>query len=651
MTIEDILKKCADTYYNQGSFYDLTDEEQDFIIEELEIPCQATVSDAMFDAIQNAYERKYGKSYSYVGSPIERTMGKVKLPFVMGSMNQLHNDEELMKWINPLWQYCCSAKLDGCSVGLVYREGKLVEAYTRGDGYEGQNILETVKRFGNHFPKTIPYDLELMVRGEIIVPKTDIPLMIQEMKEENGKEYANGRNGVAGAINSKIAPKSFVKYAHLVCYHIEGDFVRESEIFELLEEMGFETPEWAVLDGDKITGERMTQANVDLKNDYMYEVDGTIITQNLRLDKGYDTGTINPKMSKKYKVGCVDNYAETKVTGIKWSISKDGFLKPVVQFIPVQLDGTTVSNATGNNYKNIIDNKISVGSTIRLHKSGLIIPFIDEVVEYAETENYDLPNMDIFTSNGVDLVLNKQDWLNDEWLKYYNEILFQKTVYFCSKMGIEYAGEGNLRRLLPENLTECYTSNQGVYCLINYSKQYMIAILGVNGGKLYDSLHKCLKDVSQAQIFDALGSFGRGIGEKKLQKLIDKYETLDLSLEQVIETEGFAEITASQFIANKDNYKEWFGIINSNQNDFSFKSEEKILTSNVFQNIIVVFTGIRDKEMEARIITNGGKIASSLTKDVNLVITKDVNSNSSKITKARERGIEIISYDEAKERF
>lgn len=656
----DLLKKCSDCYYNTGDYYELAEDECNSIIETLNIPCQTLITDAMFDEIYNKTKQLYPSNEFFMQTGISaRSQEKVELPYVMGSMTELH-EGELLKWINPLWQYCLSAKLDGCSCGLLYKKGNLYKAYTRGDGYKGQDITKTIMRFNDKLPKTIPYtDSDLFIRGEIIIPKAEIQTLLDELNEETGRTYKNGRNSVAGCLNAKIAPEAFIKHAHILCYHIEGDFVRESAIFETLEKFGFETPRWKIIEGKYILKEDMVANNKDMKLNYDYEVDGTILTEELRVNKGFDTGTINPKCSKKFKVGCVNDYKESIIKNIIWQISKDGYAKPVININPIELDGAEVSFVTGNNYKNVIDNHISIGSVIKCHRAGQVIPFIDEVVKPAAIEDYNLPNDKFFTSNGTDLVfqesINFEELSDDEYSiyeQYLHEINLQKALYFCQKMEIEYAGEGNLRKMFTIGSLPGYTNNPYTYMLFTFSKEWYIHQLGVNGGKLYDSLCKMTQNMNKAKFFDAIGCFGRGIGEKKLQKLLDTYNNLNLTKSDILGVEGFAETTASQMTDLKyiTEYNVWTSIVESNQNSMSFAEKIKP-ASDTLKDLVVVFTGVRDKDMETYIANNGGKIASSVTKSVNLLITKDVNSTSDKIAKAKKNNVKVISYEQAKQQF
>ena len=148
---------------------------------------------------------------------------------------------------------------------------------------------------------------------------------------------------------------------------------------------------------------------------------------------------------------------------------------------------------------------------------------------------------------------------------------------------------------------------------------------------------------------DAVGAFGRGIGSKKLQKVIDKYNTLDVTYEQLMETEGFAEISSQQYVNNLILYHQWMDYMNNI--GYPIKIKEKKVVSNECANVNICFTGIRDKNLEEVIKEKGGKICSSVTKVCNVLVAKDPNSGSSKLKKAMDNGVEVISLDEAWSRY
>ena len=650
--IISLLKRCDESYTNIGEYYVLSDDEKELIKDFPNCSNADEVNDFVYDSIF------YKAKELYPDDPYFRTVGaethgvKVKLPFQMGSCTECHKNE-LKPWLLDNELYVIEAKLDGCSCELIYENGFLKQAYTRGDGTYGCEIKKHIIRF-NNIPFEIPYKEYIAIRGEVIVKKQDFEDMAQELKQEVGKTYKNIRNSVAGLLNSKVCPESFTKYAKFVAYHIENKpELPELEKLTFLNNQGFEVTSYIYKDGKDICEEDMTDFIKQLKLNYDYEIDGIVLKLNTILDeyKGYDTGTLNPSYMRKYKVGAVDSFGISDVVDIVWDISAFGYLKPIIKIKPVDIDGSTIEFITGNNYKHITDNKISIGAKVKVIKAGSVIPFCDSVVEYAQEENYNIPNKHIWYSNGVDIIFKKDVkydlTLLPEWQMYYREMYLQRLVYFCDKMKIDFAGYGNIARIVA-NRTDIlpYT----VRNLIEESKEVFEYVIGVNGIKFYESLHKKLIDMNPSTFFDANICFGRSIGQLKLDKIIDTYGTLNVSYNQLLNVEGFAEKTAEQYSLHLDRYEEWIEYINNN--DFiSIKYPEKNIVSDRFQNLVVVFTGIRDKEMETYIISNGGRVVSSCTKDVNLVITKDINSSSSKIQKARKQGAEIISYDEAKERY
>lgn len=645
----ELLKRCADTYTNLGEYYKASASEcveiENEIGQQLFESYPIEITDPIYDGLVEIAKHFYpnDKFFNEVGSPVERTIGKVKLPIPMGSMDECHKNE-LYKWLKPHTIYTLSNKLDGISCLLIYKNGNLDIAYTRGDGEFGQNITETVKRFGDQLPKNINCKDEIKIRGEIIVEKNDEEIILKELKEETGKTYKNLRNLSAGCLNAKISPNAFVKYAKFVAYFVDKNFETEESMFQQLSNLGFETPYFMTINSDNFDEEMLENWNIFAKNNYKYEIDGMIITQDTLTDdvKGFETSSLNPKRSRKYKVGCVDNYAETIITNINWNISKDGYFKPQIEFKPVELDGSTITFATGNNYKNVIDNNMCIGAKIKLHKAGLVIPFIDEVLEYPSEQNYNLPKDCETYNNGVDLIY---DYGHDTNHTYDAEIALQKMVYFCNKLSIDFAGEGNIKRLIE--YTELY--HMSPRNLILLPMNVFQQAIGVNGIKFYASLHNKVKNATISQFMDAVNAFGRGIGEKKLDKIIERYDDLPLDEDKILDVDGWSDITVKQYSENYIYFINWLSFLAENGIELKYSNVQK--SNNDYESLVVVFTGVRDKALEEIIKSGSGKIVSSCTKSCNLVIAKDVNENSTKLKKARDQGVTIISYEDALKRF
>lgn len=268
-------------------------------------------------------------------------------------------------------------------------------------------------------------------------------------------------------------------------------------------------------------------------------------------------------------------------------------------------------------------------------------------------KDYGLPDTHLFYTNDVDIILTDKEVpenLLSKFYELYQEMHLQKIVYFCSKMKIDFAGEGNIKRIIDFYSDKDVSDFYDIAHLIIEPKSTFEKVIGINGLKFYESLHTRIIDANPAVFFDAVNAFGRGLGELKLQKIIDVYGTLNVDYNQLLNVDGFAEKSAEQFINHYDEYENW-NLFIMNTPFISIKYPNRDIKSDKFSNINVVFTGVRDGIMEQLIRENGGKILNSCTKECNLVIAKDANSSSGKLNKARTMGIEIISYEEAKNRF
>jgi NAD-dependent DNA ligase len=278
-----------------------------------------------------------------------------------------------------------------------------------------------------------------------------------------------------------------------------------------------------------------------------------------------------------------------------------------------------------------------VGATVSLKRAGGVIPFIEKTMTYPTVEEYNLPDCKTaLTENGVDLLYDDED------TDYESQIALQKDVYFCSSLGVEYAGEGNITRLM-EHTCNAHLSPQN---LIFLPVECYEEAIGTNGVKMYNSLHKRLEEVTIAEFMDAVSAFGRGIGSKRLQSIIDVYGELPYDRNKILSLDGWSDILTEQYVNHYIQFVNWMNILRDS--GMELKTGVVEMTDDDLAGTVVVFTGVRDKDMEQRIIQRGGKVASSFTKAVNLVIADNVGSGSSKIQKAKEKGIKVMTYEEAK---
>ena len=308
--------------------------------------------------------------------------GKVKHPFVMGSLEKLKAEEPevVKKWIkeNVEHSLSVSAKVDGISSRAEYVNGKLVSLTTRGDGYFGQDITSKAK-YIKGLPQTIlhgPWDnFTGSIRGELVILRSDF--------DGIKYKYANPRNACAGIMNRKDGDKKFneaeARLVSFVPYTILGNQYAKEEQFGILKDMGFMVADNVVVNpngqdwrGDDIVDWLFKTAQEELP----YETDGLVICDS----EWRNEDKYRPDGCKAFKIN--QSAGITKIIGFDWGTpSANGKFTPVALLEPIQLAGTTVKRVTCNNITWMEKMGVEIGKTVKVLKSGEIIPKIVEVLD------------------------------------------------------------------------------------------------------------------------------------------------------------------------------------------------------------------------------------------------------------------------------
>lgn len=379
-TIE-ILKKCSDLYYNSDELLKLNASECEKIEEELNqnifdsYPIEIT--DSLYDMIALKAKAVFPNDSYWleVGATATGYGIDIKLPFTAGSLEELHQGD-FDNWVFKRNHLTISAKLDGCSCVLHFANGKLVNAISRGDGLVGKDITRHYLKSNNAITEISIKD-DIWIRGELIIPKEQFEYI------KTISHYKVARNTVAGIINAKEPAKPVIANSlHFLAYHIDSDTFKtncEESMFIWLKQEGFETPIYRFhsQEQDKLSEPQLIKMVKELKESYEYEIDGIVLTvDEHELWNGFETGTINPKYSRKFKIGAITDFVETSIIDIKWNVSKHGLYKPTIIINPVIIDGVTISQVTGNNYKFVKDNDFYIGKKVCIKRAGLVIPQI-----------------------------------------------------------------------------------------------------------------------------------------------------------------------------------------------------------------------------------------------------------------------------------
>lgn len=637
--LKNLLEKCNEAYSN-GEVYVIKDYEVEPIEKEFNIKLPALfVDDSLYDVLYSYAKDKWPEDPFFQKLTSNNTgYGQDIIHEIpMGSMEEL-KEGDLEKWTKGHDQFIISDKLDGCSLILTYENGKLTTAATRGHGTKGKDILRHVRNVG--FPKKIEYKDKIVIRGELLFPKNSIPTILHLLEHTSGKKQKNGRNTIAGALNSKETRPYIFQQTDFVAYWTSKD-QGTLKAFEFLKKEGFMVPFYQVMSIETLTDENM----IDLVKTRIkfsdYELDGIIITQADNIETGFVSGTINPKCSRKFKLGIYDNVAESTVIGINWQISRWGVFTPVLEIEPVEIAGATITNITAHNYDNVVKSKCGIGARIKFKRAGLVIPKLEEVLVPSTVYNLPLCKYKI---EGVDLIYiwsKDFDYLHDE-------MCIRSLEYFGSKLDIAYLGYGNCVKIFNDLLKEKKKNPFMPARIYELSKGAIAKLIGKNGEKLEESLANKKDKITEVQFAAACGSFGPDIGERVLQLVWDKYGTLDdMTYEKLQAIEGFGDSRISQYLEYQSHWRmdkihmELFnyGIV--------FAENKQEILSTEYSNYNVCFSGVRDKELAEFINSRGGKASDKWNKDTNCLIIKDLNSTSSKVKKAKDKGCKIITLEEA----
>lgn len=588
---------------------------------------QPIMTDNQYDILEDYISEKYPKNeiVHQIGAPVERN--KVTLPYQMGSMDKIKPDTSALKnWMAKYrGPYVLSCKLDGVS-GLYTTEGPAPKLYTRGDGKVGQDVSHLIPHL--RLPKT----KGIVIRGEFIIPKA-----VFDSKYKT--KFANPRNMVAGIINHKSINEA-IKDLQFVAYEVIVPVKKPSEQMEFLSTLDVEVVLWKT--ESVLTNELLSETLVDWRKNYIYEIDGVIVTN----DAKYARKDGNPDHAFAFKMVLSDQVAEAKVVDVLWSPSKDGYLKPRVQIEPINLGGVRIEFATGFNGAFINDNKVGVGAVIELIRSGDVIPHIRKVTVPAEEAK--MPSVPFkWNDTHVDIML--EDMGSDETVKEKN------ITGFFRGIGVEGLSSGNVARIIQS----------GYDTVPEIIKMDVNDLLKVEGfkdktaNKLYNGIKEKIDAASLVTIMSASNVFGRGFSEKRLELIMDSYPNVLTSKEsnaqkiaKISEIKGMAEKTAEAFVERIPDFINFIKEAGLSKKLTQEVTEKKAIDeSHPLFGKTIVMTGFRDTQIQESIKNIGAKLGTSVSKNTFIVLVKNTDEDTGKAADARKLGVPLMTPEEFSKKY
>lgn len=594
-------------------------------------------TDDIYDIVKE-YLRRYDGKNAYlkkVGATIE--FNKEQLPYYLGSLDKIKdNDKEIQNWLKKYeGEYIISEKLDGVSC-LLYYDKNDIKLYTRGDGYYGQNITHILKYININIDMS-KLSNTIAIRGELIISK-DKWLSISDLG-------ANARNVVAGAIHSKQINKEIVSKIDFISYDVIYPRQNMSAAYQFVNSIKIPLVKNMKIQKQNLTNDFLSNILQKWRQESLYEIDGIVVHHDAmhKLISGK-----NPKYAFAFKTIFTQQQVEVIVTDVEWNVSKHRYLKPLVKFDQINLSGVKIKQASGFNGAFIERNKIGPGSRVIIVRSGDVIPHILKVLTPSSNNIPKMPIQNyIWTDTKIDVMLS-----GIEKNKQHDIQVFS---YFMKTLEIEGIKEGVLSKLYDNGYD---TLGKIINMSINDIKNIQ-GFQEKSSNKIFDELQS-IKLLDCDKLLIASNVFGRGFGDKKLKLIVDEYpfisydkeNALKLRIDDIIKIKGIANITATQFITKLPDFYMFcndLGIICKKKPLNIEKTERELKNNelcNKFKDKKVIFTGFRNKELEERIVTCGGKVVSSISNSLDFVIAKNKEDMNNKIIKAKSMNIEVLYRDD-----
>ena len=656
-------------YYNEDNPI-ISDMEYDFLIRELK-----------------ELEQKYPELLEYnkngENSPTEKIGGtasekfsKVRHRVPMLSLSNTYNiseiedfDKRVKKIIlaeniennSKELEYILELKLDGLSISLIYENGMLVQAVTRGDGQVGEDVTENIREIPT-IPKKLKENISLEVRGEIILPISSFNRINQEREDEGEDVFANPRNAASGTIRQ--LDKTIVAERGLDCYlyylvNAENYGIKTHlESIEYIEKLGFKTTKIF----EKYTNFKKLEEAIDKWHDDRkkldYETDGLVIkVNNFSLYEILGYTTKSPRWAIAYKFPA--EQVKTKLMDVTFQVGRTGVITPVAELEAVNLSGSVVKRASLHNFDEIRRKDIKIGDNVIVEKAAEIIPQVVNVVfndrtgeeiEIQEPANCPVCNSELAHEEGL-VALKCHNPLCPEKVK-------RQIAYFVSRDAMNISGLGDK---IVEKFIELgkIKTIVDIYSLKEYREE--LENLEKMGQKSVDNLINNIeasKNRDFSKVLYALGiPFVGKFNANLLTKNFKNIENLkNQSIENLLAVKGIGDkvaIAVNTFLNNENNWK----IITDLQNiglQFAInESDLKEIADNPIKGKNFLATGKLQKykrnDIKDIILSKGGNYLSAVSKNLDFLIAGE--KAGSKLEKAEKLGVRVLTEEEFEKEF
>lgn len=599
---------------------------------------QAEISDEKYDKLEAELKKLDPQNpvLNLVGFIQDEAPNKVAHQKKMLSLDKTYDEADLIKWIGKE-PVISIFKIDGSSCSLIYENGHLSVAKTRGDGSLGENITKKAV-FISDIPKSVPTKTSFEVRGEVYCIEAQFIHLSQEMKDLGLGAPTSQRNIVAGLLGRKENVQ-LARFLSFKAFDLISDekFSFEHQKLDGLKKLGFITPEYEIHKNTKELERRIKEAK-DFMASGDYLIDGLVLVyDNLKIHAELGETSHHPRYKIAFKFA-----GDTKVTTIndlEWGVSRNGRLTPVALVEPVELSGAMIGRVTLHNFGMVRNFELKAGDKIEIIRSGEVIPKFLGVSERSETGKFKYPHN--CPSCTTELKID------DIWLYCPNDLcpskIKEEILNYIHKAGIDDVSDKRLEEMIAKGLVEhipdLYRLKIEDFLLLDKVKDKLAS-------KMFENIQKT-KEQSLAQFISAIGV--EGVSITKSEKIIAQgFNTIEkfmgITLEKMLNIEGFAEKSSTDILNSLRMKTQLVEELLSL--GVKIKADEINTGEGPLVGFKFCITGELSNprgEVEKLIKKNGGVMVSSVSKNTSYLVTNEEESSSSKFVKAKTLGVPIIN--------
>ena len=660
--LRELIRKHEHNYYvlNQPT---ISDKEYDFLMKELE-----SLEDEYPSFVtQDSPTQRVGKDLTKEFKPVQHTEPMLSLANTYNEEDLLDFDRRVKDVLpeNETVEYVVELKIDGASISLHYKNGLLISAATRGDGYVGEDVTANVKTIKS-IPLTVKKEIEssfplddFVVRGEIFMSLDGFKKLNREREKNGEKLFANPRNSAAGTLKIQdpkiVASRPLNIFVYSLLLNNSDALLTQKQNLTILKKMGFNVnPNYKVCKNiDEVL--KACHDFEKVRDLLSYEIDGAVIKVNsIKQQKIIGSIAKSPKWAVAFKFKAKQEF--TKVINISWQVGRTGAITPVAELEPVFLAGSTISRATLHNIEEINRKDIREGDKVVIEKGGDVIPKIISVIK----EERPKKSRKVSIPEKCPVCKCKTYKPKDEVAIYCvnSECPAQikgKLIHFASRgaMDIEGLGEALINLLVEEKLIYNFDD---IFSL-KEKKKNLIKIERL-GEKSVENLITSIEESKAKPFSKVLFALGiRYVGSGAAQKLANHFLDIDKlinadenEIASVPEIGPSISASVREYFANEHNLK----VVNNLKNHgLNFKGGKEVIKSSFFIGKTFVLTGTLSdytrEEAGEEISKRGGKVTSSVSKNTDYLLSGE--NAGSKLKKAQTLGVKILTEDEFKKQL